>query len=100
MQPEICTDRLWLRRGAPDDFEAVHAIYSIPEVARMVASWPIPADPERTRRVCEPLPVEDGIAGPILLGEQIIGNMGVTHMYDSSTRCAIGIFTPSATLGF
>lgn len=76
MRPEIVTERLTLRRGAPDDFDAIHAIYARPEVARMVASWPIPADPARTARVFQPMPAEDGIAGPILLDGRIIGNMG------------------------
>jgi len=82
MRPEVTTQRLSLRRGAADDFDAIHAIYSRPEVAGMVASWPIPADPERTRRVCHPLPEREGIAGPILLGDEIIGNIGVTHVSD------------------
>jgi RimJ/RimL family protein N-acetyltransferase len=89
--PEVKTRRLWLRRGAPEDFDAIHAAYSFPEVARMVATWPVPADPERTRRVCEALPVEEGIAGPILLGDTIIGNMGVTHKHDGVFGMGYGL---------
>ena len=85
MRPEIETERLILRRGAAEDFDAMHRIYGDPRVARMLASWPIPADPERTRAVCRPLPVDLGIAGPILIGGRIVGGMGCQRADEGDT---------------
>ena len=91
MQAELVTERLSLRRGLPGDFEAIHDIYARPEVARMVASWPIPADPGRTRRVCAPMPADEGIAGPMLLGDTIIGNMGCHRSDDGAFVMGYGL---------
>lgn len=91
MRPEVKSERLWLRRGLPEDFDALHEIFGFPQVARMVASWPIPADPDRTRRICQNLPVEDGIAGPMFLGDKIIGSMGITRNSDGTFGMGYGI---------
>ena len=73
---EITTERLAFRRCHPDDFEAVMDIYSRPEVARRVASWPIPADPDLVRERCNPFPDEKGIVGSVLKDDRVIGTIG------------------------
>jgi len=54
----------------------------------MVVSWPMPPDPARTRRICRPLSVENGIAGPVLANDRIVGSMGITR--EAGSRFSLG----------
>ena len=79
MDTELHTARLWIRRGRPEDLEAYHALVSDYEVVRYTASWPWPPDRAHTASRARPYPPEQGLAGPVLLGETIVGIAGVTE---------------------
>ena len=82
MQTELNTARLTLRRTQPSDFEAMHALVSDFEVVKMTASWPFPADKVFTTSRCTPFPPEKGLGGPVFLGAELIGMMGVNESPD------------------
>ena len=73
---DIKTERLCFRLCAPSDFAAMLDLYSRPEVARMVASWPLPPDHDLVRERCNPFPLEDGLVGVIERNGKVIGSMG------------------------
>ncbi|MDH5797589.1 MAG: GNAT family N-acetyltransferase [Paracoccaceae bacterium] len=89
MKPELRTDRLTFRRCRPDDFDALLDIYGRPEVARMVASWPIPADPDLIRERCQPFPKEEGMVGMVEADGVVVGSIGC-HRAGGSTGFGMG----------
>jgi len=74
---DIRTERLTLR--APDiaHLDQMNDLVSDFEVTKWTASWPYPADRDFTASRCAPFPPETGFGGPIFLGEELIGAMGV-----------------------
>ncbi len=79
MEPDIRTDRLTFRRTGADDFAALLSIYGDPRVARMVASWPIPADPDVIRERCHPFPLDKGLVGVVERDDIVVGSMGIAQ---------------------
>lgn len=79
MRNEIETERLTFRRLVPGDAEALTGIYGHPDVARMVASWPLPPDPDLIRSRCETFPKEEGIVGAIFRDGEMVGSMGISR---------------------
>jgi len=73
---DIRTKRLLLRAPCLDDFEAIKSIYSRPEVARMVANWPLPADDEFVASRCMPMPSGKSLTFVIVKGAEVIGTIG------------------------
>jgi len=78
METEITTERLLLRRVRPSDFAALQELVSDFEVVKMVSSWPYPADIAFTKTRIHPFPAEKGMIGPVFLGDELIGTMGVS----------------------
>lgn len=74
---EIRTARLTLRAPSLSDLEEVHALVSDFEVVKGTASWPYPSDREFTASRSAPLPGELDFGGPVRLGDEIIGLMGI-----------------------
>jgi RimJ/RimL family protein N-acetyltransferase len=79
MDTELKTARLTMRRARPEDLDGIHALFSDFEVVRHTASWPWPADPAYTATRAQPYDPAKGMAGPVLLGGEIIGVAGVTE---------------------
>ena len=77
METELATERLTMRRARPEDLDAIHAVVSDFDVARHTANWPHPADRAYTSKRAEPVDPAIGMAGPVLLGGEIIGLMGL-----------------------
>ena len=90
MLPEIVTKCLTFRRARPSDFDAVLNIYGRPEVARMVASWPIPPDHDLIRERCNPFPREDGIVGVVECAGRIVGSAGISRLDGGSFDMGYG----------
>jgi len=82
MDTEIRTKRLLLRRNRPSDLDAMHAIFADYDVARMTASWPFPPDRAFTASRCAPLAPEEGMAGIMFAGSEVVGGMGIHRMGD------------------
>ena len=76
MDAELRTQRLFMRRAQPQDLDAMHALVSDVEVARMTATWPIPPDRAFTATRCKPMDPADGMAGPVFHGDALVGMMG------------------------
>ncbi len=97
---DIVTERLRLRELAPSDFEAVKAIYSRPEVARMVASWPIPPDDNLIRKRCKPQPDLEGMICTIEHEGKIVGTIGAMREDDHTFELGYGIHPDHWGRGF
>ncbi|PID37003.1 MAG: GNAT family N-acetyltransferase [Rhodobacterales bacterium] len=78
---ELTTARLTLRSLTPADFDALFALVSDYEVAKMTASWPHPADPELTRARCQPY-AGTGFVFGAFAGPELVGVLGVTAEHD------------------
>lgn len=79
MDTEIVTGRLRLRRARPADFDALHALVSDYEVVKMTGSWPWPPDRDLTASRATPFDPEKGLVGPVFLGAELIGVVGVSE---------------------
>lgn len=78
MDTEIVTDRLRWRQMRAEDTDLYHPILSDWDVVRMLGNrWPWPPDRDYTAHRCANRPEGDALLGPIFLGEQMIGSMGV-----------------------
>jgi len=74
---EILTERLRWRPMRPDDTDLYLAVMSDFEVVRMLGTWPWPPDRDEVARRCANPPEGPGFLGPIFVGDQMIGGMGV-----------------------
>lgn len=77
MDTEIATARLTLRRARPEDLDAIHELVSDLLVVEYTASWPHPAERAFTAERARPVDPARGMAGPVWLGGEIIGLMGL-----------------------
>ena len=66
------------RAVAPRDFDAMHGLVSLWEVARNLGSWPWPPDEDFTRARCEPFEGE-GFCWGICADDVLIGTVGVVR---------------------
>ncbi len=88
---QIETERLTFRLHRESDFDAMLDIYGRPEVARMVASWPIPPDHDMIRERTKPFPVERGLVGVIELAGKVIGSMGCARRPEEAFGLGYGL---------
>lgn len=77
MDTEIITERLLWRQMRAEDTDLYHPIMSDWDVVRMLGSWPWPPDRDFTAQRCANRPEGDALIGPIFLGEEMIGGMGI-----------------------
>ncbi|PID37002.1 MAG: GNAT family N-acetyltransferase [Rhodobacterales bacterium] len=75
--PFLHTKRLRWRPVQAGDAPLYAAVLSDYEVVRMLGSWPWPPDPDAVRERLEKWLETKGLLGPIFLGEEMIGGMGV-----------------------
>lgn len=78
MDTEIVTERLRLRRTRPEDLDGLHALASHWDVVKQTATWPWPADRAFTARRAAPMDPGVGMGGPVFLGREIVGMIGVS----------------------
>lgn len=75
---EIVTARLTWRPPAPEDVDALHALWSIWDVARMSAALPWPPDRAEAEARCRgPLDPAAGLVGHVFAGATLIGTCSV-----------------------
>lgn len=74
---EISTARLRWRPIRPEDAETYWPIVSDYEVVKMLGSWPYPPDRAFLEGRCQPFDASKGMVGPVFLGDEHIGGMGV-----------------------
>ncbi|WP_420860093.1 GNAT family N-acetyltransferase [Marivivens marinus] len=74
---DLRTDRLTLRPVSPTDHEALFALMSWPEVARMTGSWPIPADRDFALERCQRIDPARGFVYGLWRGAEMVGQMGI-----------------------
>lgn len=75
MDTEIATARLRLRRMRPGDVDGLHRLVSDWDVVKQTATWPWPPDRAFTATRLAPVPEADGMGGPVLLGDDLVGTM-------------------------
>lgn len=75
----LSTKRLTLRVPSLDYLDDTHTLVSDYEVVKGTASWPHPADREFTASRCLVIDSAGGFGGPIFLGDELIGLMGVRN---------------------
>lgn len=96
----LTTERLTMRRCQPSDYDALFALVSDIEVVRMTATWPHPADPDLTRERCTPFDPAHGMVGVVLLGETLIGSMGLAKKPDEDPQLGYMFARPFWGNGF
>lgn len=84
MDSEIITERLRLRRSQPEDLDAIHALASDYEVVKQTATWPWPPDRAFTASRAKPMPAEDGMAGVVFAGTELVGMIGLHAVPDGA----------------
>ncbi len=99
MDTEIRTERLTLRRAGPEDIDALHALVSDFDVVKMTASWPYPANRDFTATRSHPFDPALGMVGPVFLGADLIGMMGVDATAPDATRANMGYMFARAHWG-
>ncbi|MGR3290925.1 MAG: GNAT family N-acetyltransferase, partial [Paracoccaceae bacterium] len=75
----IRTERLFWRPPLASDIDGYMAFVSDYEVVKWTSSWPHPADREFVARRCVPLAPGKGFAGPVFLGDEQIGGIGLVE---------------------
>ncbi|MEE9387480.1 MAG: GNAT family N-acetyltransferase [Paracoccaceae bacterium] len=76
---EIRTERLRMRDAVASDVDGYMAFVSDYEVVKWTASWPHPAEREFTLSRCNQVDPELGFVGPVFMGDEQIGGMGVAN---------------------
>ncbi len=74
---EITTERLRRREPCLSDVDGYMSFVSDYEVVKWTATWPRSADREFVINRCVPVDADLGFAGPVFLGEELIGGMGL-----------------------
>ena len=94
---EYRTKRLRWRQPRASDVDAYMAFVSDYEVVKWTATWPHPAEREFVASRCVPVAPELGFAGPVFLGDEMIGGIGVIEGelgFSSRNRIGAGATRP------
>jgi len=74
---DIRTERLRWRSPRASDVDGYMGFVTDYEVVKWTSSWPYPADRDFVASRCVPVDAARGFAGPVFLGNQQIGGIGV-----------------------